>query len=191
MPEKRPVYFDLHILPLFRLADREAMMADFDLWDYQRVKRLKDEILRRLDPNHPEHSMMLPAAVSGGPWPAEWLALFRRWIEEGCRNLELALALDLRLECIDPRRYRLRARGTHPDPGYTCWFQRLNQSTNPREYILYREPPLTAAPGNPAMFEVELCFCSGVAVKRVIVMDEKGIRTVPLTAVPPTMAKVD
>ncbi len=180
MPSKRPLFFDLHILPLFRITEREAMLSEFDLWDYRRVRECREEILRRIDPNHPEHNASLPPRGVGGPWPEEWIALFRRWVAEGCRNLELARADRLRFYRIDLGRYRLVARGRHPGPGYGCWLQRLNQTIHPREYVLYREPPRSYKAGGPTDYEIELVFQSCVPLKRVLVLTGQETQSIPL-----------
>ncbi len=78
----RPVSFALHILPLFRTLDVDHMKvkgSKFDLTAYADVKRKATDIHQRLankdDPMPPEDD--------AGPWPDEWVALFKRWIDEG------------------------------------------------------------------------------------------------------------
>jgi hypothetical protein len=66
--------FETDIKPLFRDKDREAMEGAFDLWDHEDVS---------------ENSAAILAAVEGGempcdgPWPADHVELFRRWVEAG------------------------------------------------------------------------------------------------------------
>jgi len=66
--------FEQDIRPLFREKDREAMDGAFDLWDHEDVS---------------EHAgAILDAVASGGmpcdgAWPAERVALLRRWVEAG------------------------------------------------------------------------------------------------------------
>jgi len=67
--------FASDIRPLFRDQDVEAMDFAFDLSDYQAVKANAGGIYERLA----DGSMPCDA-----PWPDEHVALFRRWIDEGC-----------------------------------------------------------------------------------------------------------
>jgi hypothetical protein len=66
--------FAQDIRPLFRPDDVEAMEFAFDLRDYQNVKAHAPGIYERLaDGSMP----------CDGPWSAEQIALFRRWMDEG------------------------------------------------------------------------------------------------------------
>ena len=67
--------FASDIRPLFRDEDLEAMDFAFDLSDYEAVKANAEGIYERLA----DGSMPCDAA-----WPDEQVALFRRWIDEGC-----------------------------------------------------------------------------------------------------------
>jgi hypothetical protein len=49
----------------------------FDLWNYADVKANANDILTRLS----DKSMPTDASR---PWPDEWIALFKRWVDEGC-----------------------------------------------------------------------------------------------------------
>jgi hypothetical protein len=70
-----PLSFATNIRPLFRDADVDAMQAlGLDLSSYDEVKARASEIYDRLE----DGSMPCDDA-----WPAEVLALFRRWINEG------------------------------------------------------------------------------------------------------------
>jgi len=76
----RPVSYALHIRPLFTTNQRDCMLARFDLHVYEHVKANARKIHGRLrDKNMPP----LPPE-DNGPWPDEWIALFKRWIDEGC-----------------------------------------------------------------------------------------------------------
>ena len=75
----RPVRYGLHIRPLFTLEQRDCMLEGprgFDLHDYQAVAARAELIHARLA------DLSMPADDSG-PWPPEWIAIFRRWIDEG------------------------------------------------------------------------------------------------------------
>jgi len=66
--------FARDIRPLFREEDVEAMRYAFDLGDYEGVKANGEGIYERLaDGSMP----------CDGAWPADRIALFRRWMDEG------------------------------------------------------------------------------------------------------------
>jgi hypothetical protein len=73
----RPVSYALHLRPLFTDAQRQCMIGYFDLWNFDDVKANADDIHSRLA------DKSMPADASR-PWPDEWIALFGRWINEGC-----------------------------------------------------------------------------------------------------------
>ncbi len=77
MQANRPASFASHIVVMFRDGQRRCMSPYLDLSSYEEVKANSETIYGRVK----DHSM--PADVSG-PWPDEWIALFRRWIDEGC-----------------------------------------------------------------------------------------------------------
>jgi hypothetical protein len=62
------------IQPLFRDEDVEAMRYAFDLGDHEQVRNNAQAIYERLA----DGSMPCDAA-----WPADQIALFRRWVDEG------------------------------------------------------------------------------------------------------------
>jgi hypothetical protein len=70
--EDQPLGFEQQIRPLFRAHDRESMERAFDLWSYDDVVSNADKILQKLD----DGSM-----PCDGPWPAEQVAIFRRWVQ--------------------------------------------------------------------------------------------------------------
>lgn len=74
-----PARFRHHIQPLFNEEQRGCMLGYLDLWSYDDVRSNASLILTRVS----DHSM--PDDESG-PWPDEWIALFKRWIDEGCIN---------------------------------------------------------------------------------------------------------
>jgi truncated hemoglobin YjbI len=68
------VSFAAHIKPLFRERDRQSMSFAFDLWSYDDVRAHAAGILAKLaDGSMP----------CDGAWPAEQVAVFRRWTESG------------------------------------------------------------------------------------------------------------
>jgi len=66
--------FEQQIKPLFRESDRKSMLFAFDLWSFEDVTRHADAILDRLDDG------TMPC---DGPWTAEQIGTFRRWIAAG------------------------------------------------------------------------------------------------------------
>jgi hypothetical protein len=97
MAERNPI-FELHIRPLFRLLDRQHMLRvteGMDLWDYDVVKTKSAVILQRVKGQGSKQTM--PTSRTGGPWPSEWVGLFDRWIQGGCRRLSLGTAKNLQL----------------------------------------------------------------------------------------------
>ena len=69
-----PMHFEEDIKPLFRERDRESMRFAFDLWSLDDVSTHADAILDRLEAG------TMPC---DGAWPAERVAVFRRWIDAG------------------------------------------------------------------------------------------------------------
>ncbi len=72
--EKEPVHFEEDIKPLFRESDRDAMRFALDLWSHDDVSTHADAIVDRLEAG------TMPC---DGAWPAERVAVFRRWIDAG------------------------------------------------------------------------------------------------------------
>jgi CDGSH-type Zn-finger protein/truncated hemoglobin YjbI len=69
-----PVSFGRHIKGLFRARDRASMRFAFDLWSVDDVRTHAAAILSRL------HDGSMPC---DGTWPAERIAVFERWVDEG------------------------------------------------------------------------------------------------------------
>ena len=67
--------FTHDIRPLFRTVDVESMLWAFDLSKYDDVKAGAEQIYSRLAAG---------AMPCDRAWPADRVALFRRWIDEGC-----------------------------------------------------------------------------------------------------------
>jgi hypothetical protein len=74
----RRLSFATDIRPLFRDKDIEAMRPrGLDLSSYQDVKQNAQEIYLVL---HPTQSFTMPC---DGPWPADWVATFKLWMDQG------------------------------------------------------------------------------------------------------------
>jgi hypothetical protein len=69
-----PLHFKEDIRPLFRERDRDSMEFAFDLWSLDDVSTHADAIFERLEAG------TMPC---DGAWPAEDVAVFRRWIDAG------------------------------------------------------------------------------------------------------------
>ena len=72
--EEEPMHFDEDIKPLFRERDRDSMRFAFDLSSLDDVSTHADAILERLEAG------TMPC---DGAWPAERIAVFRRWVDAG------------------------------------------------------------------------------------------------------------
>jgi hypothetical protein len=68
------MHFEEDVRPLFRDRDRDSMRFAFDLWSVEDVSTNADGILARLEAG------TMPC---DGAWPAEQIAVFRRWIDAG------------------------------------------------------------------------------------------------------------
>ena len=66
--------FEQDIKPLFRERDRDSMRGSFDLWSLEDVSAHADAILQRVDAG------TMPC---DGAWPADRVAVFRRWVDAG------------------------------------------------------------------------------------------------------------
>ena len=149
-PKPRPPVFELHIRPMFRLLDREHMLAfvGFDLWELERVWEMRNDILVRL---RGEESRNMPGLPVGGPWPAEWIDLFERWMQNPTADdigHHLVLAQpggQYELQPAGDKR-RLSAQVIAPSAGCRAWFSLDSVTPGRLEYTLYLEPALPAQP---------------------------------------------
>ena len=73
-PSPSAVTFAADIRPLFRDKDRDSMRRAFDLWDYNDVVTHAAAIGAKL------HDGTMPC---DGPWPAEQMEVFDRWVDQG------------------------------------------------------------------------------------------------------------
>jgi hypothetical protein len=79
------VGFAADIRPLFTKLDIDHMTSFLDLSDYEDVKANADEILQRLKGVGGAVMPPPPSKGGDGPWSAERIALFERWIADGCQ----------------------------------------------------------------------------------------------------------
>ena len=66
--------YEQDIKPFFRDKDRERMEWAFDLWSHADVSANAEAILERLEDGD------MPC---DGPWPAEQIETFKRWVDGG------------------------------------------------------------------------------------------------------------
>jgi DNA-binding transcriptional ArsR family regulator len=131
----------------------------------------------------------MPPPPYGGPWPAEWVALFQRWKDEGFLRLDLG--------AVDANGYKanrlgdsvtVTGRGTVPTTGYRAWLDATVAEGQRREYVHYWEPPVPAAPTAPTLFRVKAVFSAPVTVTDITIVDANGRQVVPITTpVTPTV----
>ena len=141
---RRPI-FELHILPMIRAIDREHMLFAFDLWDYDQLVQHAEQVADRL-------MVGMPPATEGGPWPDEWIQLFRRWITTGYKRLQLGSAQYIWSQ--SGASVIIHATGTYPGSGYKGWLQLEAETSDSKTYVLYFEAPDAATEGIPDTFEI-------------------------------------
>jgi hypothetical protein len=164
----RTPLFELHIRPLFRATDREHMIFAVDLWDYDKVVAQSDEILARLESD-------MPPTATGGPWPDEWVELFRRWTTTGHRRLELGTGQYA--VSATPTVVTLTATGTYPAAGYRGWLQIETETDASKTYVLYLEPPEAPAAGSAGTFNLKERY-RATDTRSVFVHDSAGVQQV-------------
>ncbi len=162
----RTPFYELHIRPMFRATDREHMGFAVDLWDYGAVVEQADEILTRLEAD-------MPPISTGGPWPEEWVALFRRWTESGHKRLELGTAQFAFNQTATV--VTITATGTFPAAGYKGWLQLETETDTAKTYILYFEPPDAPDAGAAGGFNLRERY-RATDTRSVFVHDSTGVR---------------
>lgn len=178
--EERPPVFELHIRPLFRLLDRAHMLSHvvpgIDLWDLDTVWGAREEILTRL---RGQGGQNMPGLPVGGPWPAEWIALFERWTTTGSdtapgHHLVLAKPDEpYELKKLSGDRRRLSAMVTAPTEGCRTWFELDSIAAGRRDYTLYLEPAFPGRPSDPTALRAVENFLRSDA-ERVTIRDADG-----------------
>lgn len=168
--QRTPV-FELHIRPLFRATDRAHMRVQIDLSDYDQVVNNAERVLLHLKGE--DDRPLMPPTGSGGPWPAEWVRLFERWMATGCKRLELGAARYR----FDKTANLLLATGTYPAAGYNGWLQIESETDTARVYVLYLEPPDAAVAGGGGPFQLEE-LVEGLETQSIHVHDSTGVHRV-------------
>ncbi len=184
--QQRPPVFELHIRPMFRMLDREHMTTlvtpGIDLWDLDAVWAERNDILERL---RGEGSQNMPGSQVGGPWPAEWVTLFERWVATGSDAVpghHLVLGKPdgpYKVRTLSGNRRRLTATVIAPTDGCRAWFGLDSVPSGRREYTLHLEPSFPGQPAEPTPVEATDTFAKGDATK-VVIRDVDGTQDVPI-----------
>jgi hypothetical protein len=168
----RRLFFESHIRPMFRHIDVDHMLfkvspsKSIDLTSYDEVSKNAEGIYQRLLLN-------MPMRTTGGLWPAEWIALFKRWAVKGCEKLDRAAASYRAVRKDDV--VTLTAALDQPST-LSVWLERISCEI-PRVYELVREPDTTNAP----IAIVTEQFPAAPNETTVTVNDANGAHTVPIT----------
>jgi len=175
--DRKPL-FELHILPLMRLLDHEKMLqkTGIDLFDYNMVVDKADSIQKHIQSDMPPNPF-------GGLWPREWVDLFKRWMDEGCGQLELGTASAPYQAFLDSSGLTLFGSTNVPHETYEAWIEPKLVDGAWREYIHYWQPP-DVTPNPPlspreVLFEEPVPLQAGVNV--IVVIDAGGRHDVPIT----------
>lgn len=173
MPNRTP-RFELHIRPLIREMDRRHMKFQFDLWNRDDVFNNSVAILARLTSTD-----CMPPEDYGGPWPQEWIDLFKRWSDLGGPALERA-----RGQYTATRNavgVRIQGRITTPTPGYHVWMEEDPVSVLPAPIVVYAEPPDPPQALAPTQADIRDTFEIPTTVGIVHVIDADGPHDVKIT----------
>jgi hypothetical protein len=165
-----PIY-ELHIRPLFRLIDREHMKLFFDLTDYDALKKNAPQILPRL------HNGMPPAST-GGPWPAELIDMFQRWVDAGFPRLTVGTGSDF-LFTKSGTSYHVECNVQAPNDTTQCWLDIVDVDPAHRGYRIYIQP--NGDPPSPTSINVSDDFDDTANITSVTVIDAAGSHTVPVS----------
>ncbi|HXA19117.1 MAG TPA: hypothetical protein VN380_19145 [Thermoanaerobaculia bacterium] len=172
---KDPVW-ELNIRPMFRALDRRGMAFRTDLFSYDKVVELaKDpdaDILSRV-------SSDMPLIDKGGPWPQEWVALFKRWMEGTPPFARLGLARGDYTAVRNGSNVVITAKVVRPSPKSWIWFQEDVDSLEPFAYALY------LARGNDAPRDISTTVTDTIAIPQsvtgITMRDSEGTKTIRIT----------
>lgn len=162
----RTPVFELHILPMIRAIDREHMLFAFDLSDYESLKEHSEQFADRV-------SVDMPPVHAGGPWPDEWVQIFRRWMLTGFKRLELGNA---EYQFNQSSSFSaITVTGTYPAAGYRGWLEIESQTFEAKNYTFYFEAPDTPESGQPEQFNFRERF-RNTDTRAIFVKDASGIK---------------
>ncbi|WP_422358853.1 hypothetical protein [Reichenbachiella sp.] len=177
----RKVLFELHIKPLFRAIDRDHMLWHFDLWNpdsfYERNGQPKmhviNAILDHLTSNGPDQ---MPPNNNAGPWPEEWIDLYRRWIDEGCGRLSLTKG-DYQIR-KDGSTVKLFAK-IEIDQGAECWWERQYEGSDSYIYHLSVESKEETGQSEGRIIR-EFIGNFPSQLQKITIVDQDGIQELPI-----------
>jgi len=164
----RTPVFELHIQPMIRAMDREHMRFAFDLWDYEQLVQHADDFAARV-------AVDMPPANSGGPWPDEWVQIFRRWMSTGFKRLELGSAQYTWNQTSTA--VTIRANGSYPASGYKGWLQLESETETAKNFVLYLEAPDNPTGGTPEAFNISERY-SATDNRSIFIRDISGINQI-------------
>ena len=168
-------YFELHIRPMFRLIDRDHMIAKMNLWDYEFVKFHAPDIARMLRVATPGY---MPTRAFGGPWPEGWIKVFEEWVALGFPKLATSSGT-YNLTRIAPDQLMLSISVPLANGADTAWVHREITPPTFAEYTLCYRPAPTAEKEPP--FETQMVeIISGDQVANVFMNDSDGRHSLPL-----------
>jgi hypothetical protein len=123
----------------------------------------------------------MPPTIYGGQWPAEWIALFQRWMAEGFGKLDLG-TVDAPgwAATRNGTKVTISGRGTAPAGGWRTWLEAVVPEGKPREYVHYWEPGDPAAPPSPTPFRAKATFDAPPGTVEIAVTDATGRHVVPI-----------
>ena len=164
-----PLYFELHVRPMFREIDYMHMKKHgLDLWDAAVVASNVNAIITFLTLDDPDQVM--PAQDSGGPWPPEWIAVITRWRDDFKAQAlpRGAATYSISKDTPQPGWCTLTATGSPTASGSSVLLDRAPGRQSPPEFVLYEEPPRDGFSGSFDPFECDDAFQpAGATIVRV------------------------
>ncbi len=184
----RTLYYELHIRPLFRQIDRQHMLGiqpELDLWSYDSLASADDNtgelwrvrVLQEAGATDPFR--MMPPPDNSGPWPDEWLTLYKRWLDSGAKQLPRATAATMKVKKQQGSFYSLDVTGTKKGNDYMVWLDIVPGREEPPVFIVYEQPPEAGVPPTQATFSVSEFF-EAKGAKTVRLIDASGPHDVPI-----------
>lgn len=157
--------FESHIRHMIRRLDHERMAFKMDLWNYDDVVSHADVIIERISADNNR----MPPIDHGGPWPEEWVNLFKRWKDLKFPRLEIpTTGVTYDVVRVSSSALTLTAKGPAPKLGYAAWLEPSFGNEPPMTFSLFLEPPEKVPPfGNPD-FDASIDFKDNGATSLVV-----------------------
>jgi len=171
---KNPVW-ELNIRPMFRALDRRGMLWRLDLWKYEDVRKLAAKIVNRAAKD-------MPPLDRGGPWPKEWVDLFRRWMTATPPFARLDLATGKYTAVRDAAQrdhVKVTATVVRPSPESQIWFEEDPESSVPFTYVLYLAKATDPPQDIPDEIDDDIVIPESVTA--IAMRAAGGIERVPIT----------